>query len=66
MRSAAVQAGKALTLLALGAFPIVVHAGLLMGQSTFTPVLSALQLLGSDEHLSDSGLDDGARRAGHA
>ena len=46
MRSAAVQAAKVLTLLALGAFPIVVHAGLLMGQSTFTPVLSALQLLG--------------------
>jgi uncharacterized membrane protein len=46
MRSAALQAGKVLTLIALGAFPIVVHAGLLLGQSTLTPLLSALQLLG--------------------
>jgi uncharacterized membrane protein len=46
MRSAALQAGRVLTLVALGAFPIVVHAGLLLGQSSLTPMLSALQLLG--------------------
>jgi uncharacterized membrane protein len=46
MRSAALQAGKVLTLIALGALPIVVHAGLLVGESSLTPVLSALQLLG--------------------
>src|SRR5229473_7159673 len=46
MRSAALQAGKVLTLIALGALPIVVHAGLLVGESSLTPVLSAMQLLG--------------------
>src|SRR5580700_6443423 len=46
MRSAAFQAGKVLTLIALGALPVVVHARLLAGESSLTPVLSALQLLG--------------------
>jgi uncharacterized membrane protein len=46
MRAAALQAGKVLMLIALGALPILVHAGLIMGQSALTPVLSALQLLG--------------------
>jgi uncharacterized membrane protein len=46
MRPLAVRAGKVLMLTALGAFPFIVHAGLMMGQATpYASVLSALQLL---------------------
>jgi uncharacterized membrane protein len=46
MRPLAVQAGKLLVLAALGAFPFVVHAGLMMGQATpYAAVLSMVQLV---------------------
>jgi uncharacterized membrane protein len=46
MRPLAVQAGKVLMLVTLGAFPFIVHAGLMMGQATpYAAVLSLAQLL---------------------